>query len=198
MLFLLKRFTLKVILPAKSSILIAIELYKRYTPHLISTSNQSKLSFSLQEFPNLISFISIWAQTLQGLFSMLTLCHRDQTSTVMQKKLCEILHYAVRYVFEFALQSLKDMGKGRILDNFFCSLIHKLLEVDKIVNLSALIWTQTNYLSHAIIVYKKCLNTQIGNFALISSTWSFTGRGMDSSTWNIMMPKITYLPSLQP
>ena len=138
MLFLLKRFTLKVILPAKSSILIAIELYKRYTPHFISTSNQSMLSFSLQEFPNLISFISIWAQTLQGVFSMLTLCHRDQTSTVMQK-LCEILYYAVRYVFEFALQALKDMRKGRILDNFFCSLIHKLLEVDKIVNLSALI-----------------------------------------------------------
>ena len=90
------------------------------------------------------------------------------------------------------------MRKGRILDNFFCSLIHKLLEVDKIVNLSALIWTQTNYLSHAIIVYKKCLNTQIGNFALISSTWSFTGRVIDSSTRNIMMPKITYLPSLQP
>ena len=111
MLFLLKRFTLKVILPAKSSILIAIELYKRYTPHLISTSNQSKLSFSLQEFPNLISFISIWAQTLQGLFSMLTLCHRDQTSTVMQKKLCEILHYAVRYVSEFALQALKEQNK---------------------------------------------------------------------------------------
>ena len=49
------------------------------------------------------------------------------------------------------------MRKGRILDNFFCSLIHKLLEVDKIVNPSALIWTQTNYLSHAIIVYKKML-----------------------------------------
>ena len=198
MLFLLKRFTLKVILPAKSSILIAIELYKRYTPHLISTSNQSKLSFSLQEFPNLISFISIWAQTLQGLFSMLTLMSSWSKFHSNAKKLCEILHYAVRHVFEIALQALKDMRKGRILDNFFCSLIHKLLEVDKIVNLSALIWTQTNYLSHAIIVYKKCLNTQIGNFALLSSTWSFTGRGMVSSTWNIMMPKITYLPSLQP
>ena len=42
---------------------------------------------------------------------MLTLCHRDQTSTVMQKKLCEILYYAVRYVSEFALQALKEQNK---------------------------------------------------------------------------------------
>ena len=29
----------------------------------------------------------------------------------MQKKLCEILYYAVRYVSEFALQALKEQNK---------------------------------------------------------------------------------------